>query len=216
MEWIDARPAAAPTIINGSKETPVVIDHRADIDQTFSLENLSGEIDHSMIIWGENCSEDNFLGRDRIDETETLVVWTAPPGRDELQQVLGRSKPRTLYLFSVEPRTATTDQFILFLESLCKHSLSYQDGRVMIGQIAVASAHREATVRAGLELLAARGKFTITYKSLESVVMSEAGGDADSASEELWEESVRDLVGETAAYRRFYTIASVDELIRTL
>ncbi len=216
MEWIDARPAAAPTIINGSKEKPVVIDHRADIDQTFSLENLSGEIDHSMIIWGENCSEDNFLGRDRIDETETLVVWTAPPGRDELQQVLGRSKPRTLYLFSVEPRTATTDQFILFLESLCKHSLSYQDGRVMIGQIAVASAHREATVRAGLELLAARGKFTITYKSLDSVVMSEAGGDADSASEELWEESVRDLVGETAAYRRFYTIASVDELIRTL
>ena len=155
VEWRDARPAAAPTVIASGTEPPAVVDHRAGEDAAGGLTKLMDGLAERPVIWGEDGAAEPASGRDRIEPAQTLVVWTTPPGRDELQQVLRRAQPRTLHLFAVDPETAPADRFLHCLAGMCKHAMRHHEGRVALGRLAAASAHREGTVRAGLAWLAA-------------------------------------------------------------
>ena len=215
VEWIDARPAAAPTVIVSGPEQPAVVDHRAGTDAAGALAELANGVAEPPMIWGEDGVAEPATGRDRIGPAQTLVVWTTPPGRAELQHVLRRAQPRTLHLFAVDPETAPADRFMASLAGMCKHALRHHEGRIAIGRLAAALAHREATVRAGLAWLAARGDLTVVRQDAESVTLAD-GGQADPTAAERSERNVRDLLTETAAYRRFYATTPLDELMRTL
>ena len=215
VEWIDARPAAAPTAIVSGPEQPAVVDHRAGTDAAGALAELANGVAEPPMIWGEDGVAEPATGRDRIGPAQTLVVWTTPPGRAELQHVLRRAQPRALHLFAVDPETAPADRFMASLAGMCKHALRHHEGRIAIGRLAAALAHREATVRAGLAWLAARGDLTVVRQDAESVTLAD-GGQADPTAAERSERDVRDLLTETAAYRRFYAKTPLDELMRTL
>ena len=215
VEWLDARPAAAPTVIASGTEPPAVVDHRAGEDAAGGLTKLMDGLAEPPVIWGEDGAAEPASGRDRIEPAQTLVVWTTPPGRDELQQVLRRAQPRTLHLFAVDPETAPADRFLHCLAGMCKHAMRHHEGRVAFGRLAAASAHREATVRAGLAWLAARGDLTVVPQDGESVTLAD-GGQADPAAAARAEADVREILTETAAYRRFYATTPLDELMRTL
>ena len=214
VEWIDARPAAAPTVIAAGTQPPAVVDHRAG-DAAAGLAELVDGLAEPPVIWGEDGVAEPASGRDRIGPAPTLVVWTTPPGRDELQQVLRRAQPRTLHLFAVDPETAPADRFLECLAGMCKHAVRHLEGRVPLGRLAAASAHREATVRAGLAWLAARGDLTVVRQDGEAVTLADGGG-ADPAAAARAEADVREMLTETAAYRRFYATTPLDELMRTL
>ncbi len=214
VEWIDARPAAAPTAIAVGTEPPAVVDHRAG-DAAGGLTALVEGLAEPPVIWGEDGVDEPASGRDRIGPAQTLVVWTTPPGRHELQQVLRRAQPRTVHLFAVDPRTARADRFLACLAGLCKHAVRHREGRVAIARLAAASSHREATVRAGLAWLAARGDLTVVRQDGESVTLAD-GGEADLEASARAEADVRELLTETAAYRLFYASVPLDELVRTL
>ena len=215
VEWRDARPAAAPTVIASGTEPPAVVDHRAGGDAAGGLTKLMDGLAERPVIWGEDGAAEPASGRDRIEPAQTLVVWTTPPGRDELQQVLRRAQPRTLHLFAVDPETAPADRFLHCLAGMCKHAMHHHEGRVALGRLAAASAHREATVRAGLAWLAARGDLTVVREDGESVTLAD-GGQADPEAAARAEADVREMLTETAAYRRFYATTPLDELMRTL
>ena len=215
VEWRDARPAAAPTVIASGTEPPAVVDHRAGGDAAGGLTKLMDGLAERPVIWGEDGAAEPASGRDRIEPAQTLVVWTTPPGRDELQQVLRRAQPRTLHLFAVDPETAPADRFLHCLAGMCKHAMRHHEGRVALGRLAAASAHREATVRAGLAWLAARGDLTVVREDGESVTLAD-GGQADPEAAARAEADVREMLTETAAYRRFYATTPLDELMRTL
>ena len=215
VEWRDARPAAAPTVIASGTEPPAVVDHRAGGDAAGGLTKLMDGLAERPVIWGEDGAAEPASGRDRIEPAQTLVVWTTPPGRDELQQVLRRAQPRTLHLFAVDPETAPADRFLHCLAGMCKHAMRHHEGRVALGRLAAASAHREATVRAGLAWLAGRGDLTVVREDGESVTLAD-GGQADPEAAARAEADVREMLTETAAYRRFYATTPLDELMRTL
>ena len=215
VEWRDARPAAAPTVIASGTEPPAVVDHRAGGDAAGGLTKLMDGLAERPVIWGEDGAAEPASGRDRIEPAQTLVVWTTPPGRDELQQVLRRAQPRTLHLFAVDPETAPADRFLHCLAGMCKHAMHHHEGRVALGRLAAASAHREATVRAGLAWLAGRGDLTVVREDGESVTLAD-GGQADPEAAARAEADVREMLTETAAYRRFYATTPLDELMRTL
>ena len=215
VEWRDARPAAAPTVIASGTEPPAVVDHRAGEDAAGGLTKLMDGLAERPVIWGEDGAAEPASGRDRIEPAQTLVVWTTPPGRDELQQVLRRAQPRTLHLFAVDPETAPADRFLHCLAGMCKHAMRHHEGRVAFGRLAAASAHREATVRAGLAWLAGRGDLTVVRQDGEAVTLAD-GGQADPEAAARAEADVREMLTETAAYRRFYATTPLDELMRTL
>lgn len=215
VEWIDCRPAAAPTAITAGASRPEIIDHRAGNGVAGGPAALPDGLAESAVIWGEDGAAEPACGRDRIGPAQTLVVWTTPPGRDELQQVLRQAQPRTLHLFAVAPQTAPVDRFLRRLAGMCKHAVTHLDGRAAIGRLAAASAHRETTVRAGLELLAARGDLSIVREDGGAVILAD-GGEPDPAAAERAARELRELLTETAAYRRFFATAPLDALTRTL
>ena len=215
VEWIDSRPAAAPTAIAAGAAPPEVVDHRSGNGAAGGPAALANGLTEGAVIWGEDGAAEPACGRDRIGPAQTLVVWTTPPGRDELHQVLRQAQPRTLHLFAVDPDTAPAGRFLRRLAGMCKHALHHHEGRAAVGRLAAAAAHREATVRAGLALLAARGDHTIVREEAEAVILAD-GGHPDPAAAERAAAGLHDLLTETAAYRRFFATAPLDALMRTL
>jgi hypothetical protein len=93
---------------------------------------------------------------------------------------------------------------------MVKHDLRARDGRVDVRRLAASLGHREATVRACVEWLAALGQVRIFEMSGDTIRL-QAGG-AASANALRVESRLRRLVDETAAYRRHFRSAPVEAL----
>ena len=87
-----------------------MVDHRSDPHPRALLENLRGQ--EGLLIWAEGKSKGILAGQDRLDLLSThpdpqhpprLVIWTAPPGRGELQAILAALQPREVD--ALRPRT---------------------------------------------------------------------------------------------------------------
>jgi hypothetical protein len=90
----------------------------------------------------------------------SLAIWTAPPSHDVLQVALEEVAPETVYLFLVDPGIDSLDAFLRRLAGLVKPALGDTGsaaGTTSVSELAAATAQREATVRAGLAWLEARG-----------------------------------------------------------
>jgi hypothetical protein len=151
-------------------------------------------------------------GKDRLSLTpsSTLVIWTAPPGPDELAHALDAVNPNVLYLLAVEPATAGFRAFVERLTGMVKHDLRARGGQVDMQRLAANLGHREATVRAGVEWLAALGRVRIVEMGGNTVGL-QAGGVASSDAPRV-ESRLQRLVDETAAYRRHFRSARIEAL----
>jgi hypothetical protein len=116
---------------------------------------------------------------------------------------LERVSPHTVYLFGIDPGLDEPRAFLARLAGLVKWALRSEHRQVRISSLAGATAQREATVRAGLAWLAARGHVTIIDETDEMVGL--APGDQTAAAD-LSDKSARlqVLLEEAAAYRAFF------------
>ena len=134
-----------------------------------------------LSIWceGERCTHyalRNTQSRTSLAPSPRLAIWTAPPGPAELRAALERVKPQTVYLFGVDPGYGSPSAFLGRLAGLVKHALSARAGGARISELAAATAAREATVRAGLTWLAARGSIGLTFGDGDEVRLSPGDG----------------------------------------
>jgi hypothetical protein len=135
-----------------------------------------------------------------------------PPGPAELQAVLEKVAPETVYLFGIDPGLDHPEKFLKRLAGLIKQALNSSGGRVSVSTLAAATAQRESTVRAGVAWLAAGGHV---------VVLGEEGDEVDLApgSRMIGDGLPRivaqlsALLEETAAYRVYFARATVERLI---
>jgi single-stranded-DNA-specific exonuclease len=211
VEWIDGRPRQSTTSISSGVATEVV-DWRGEVDPLVALARLP---DAGSVIWAEG--EDPSLtkeirGRDRLGLTPSpvLVIWTAPPGPDELTWVRQAVSPERVYLFAFEPKTAGLRTFIERLAGMVKHDLRMRGGRVDTRRLSASLGHREETVRAGLDWLVARGQMRI-MEAGEGTLTLHAGGEPSSDFEKA-QSHLRRLLEETAAYRRHFRTAPTETL----
>ena len=93
--------------------------------------------------------------------------------------------------------------------------MRHHKGRIVLGRLAAATAHREETVRAGLAWLAAKGDLTVVEEDENAVTLGGGITVAQEASIRA-EAAVRELLAETSAYRGFFATAPIEALIRTL
>ena len=114
----------------------------------------------------------------RLTPSPRLAIWTAPPGPVELRAALERVKPQTVYLFGVDPGYGSPSAFLGRLAGLVKHALSARAGGARISELAAATAAREATVRAGLAWLAARGSIGLAFGDGDEVRLAPGDGAA--------------------------------------
>ena len=211
VEWVDARPHVAPSA-SPSGPARAVVDWRQRADPRRDLAELS---EGPIVIWVEGEDQEAWVamdGRDRqsLGSSSVLAVWTAPPGPTELACALEAVDPAVVYLIGAEPATAEYRPFVERLAGMVKHDLRMRDGQVNLGRLAASLGHRETTVRVGLQWLAARGQVSI-IESDEDTIRLRVGGKPSPDWQKL-ESHLRQLLGETAAYRRHFRSAAAEDL----
>jgi len=210
VEWVAARSLEDPEAAVGPSK-PAVVDYRHQPEPVAMLEQLCNELD--IQLWCEGEARRELGGRDRSELTagETLVVWTTPAGRAELEDVLQRLQPKTVVLFAVDPGLDRPDAFLARLAGLVKRALGAHDGQISCRVLAAAMAQREATVRVGLRWLAARGHVQLAAEEGD-VVRIEPGDGILAVDTGALLAQLQSLLEETAAYRRYFEQAEPDAL----
>ena len=179
-----------------------IIDYRRELHPITLLKPL---MEHDNVqVWCEGVGID-VSGRNRYElrSASELVIWTLPPGPDELKMVLDRVSPAKLYLFQTMPGLENLDQFLKHLVGLIKYALLKHNGRIQISTFAAMMAHREITVRSGLAWLEVRGYIRVL--SEEGDVLHIDNGEQKSIGPiEQVTEQLQALLDETAAYRAHF------------
>ncbi len=104
------------------------------------------------------------------------------------------------------------DVFLQRLAGLTKHALRAEEGLVSVLRLAAATAQRAAVVRLGLRWLAARGHVCILAEEGDALRLAAGDGSA-SADLAAITAQLRDLLAETAAFRRYFAQADAEVLL---
>ena len=210
--WVDARTNEMPTAVPPSAARVLeVVDHRHAPNLGKLLERIRAEGD--VQVWCEAKDRAELGGEDRneLGRSKTLAIWTLPPGPVEMQAALERVSPQVVHLLGVDPGLDNPKSFLKRLAGLVKHALSAEAGQVTLSTLAAATAQREATVRAGLAWLEARGHLKVLAGEGDEIhLVRGAQGPQDLPQTAA---RLRALLEETAAYRAYFLRAPAETLV---
>jgi single-stranded-DNA-specific exonuclease len=161
---------------------------------------------------GEDKKKTGGTDRFRLQPSDELAIYTIPPGPGELKAILEEVKPRRVYLIAQNPSAEKTDVFLSRLAGMAKFVIAKKGGKTSISALAAATAQREATVRIGLEWLAAGGHVEISGENDAGFLSNGSGEGNPYVRKELYV-AVKGLLEETAAYRAYFQTAKAESLI---
>jgi single-stranded-DNA-specific exonuclease len=211
MEWVDFRPVEQGSVAVAVKTALQAIDYRQEAHPLPVLQRLLSET--AVQVWREADAMQKLSGRNRYELAAGagLVIWTIPPGPDELRQAIDTVQPERVYLFAVDPRLDQVEAFLKRLAGLVKHVLGGMQGQVRLANLAAATGQREVTVQKGLAWLAAGGHLTILEANVEEIRIT-SGGQVSQAEASMLAAQLRALLQETAAFRAYYTRADKEKI----
>jgi hypothetical protein len=203
-----------------------VIDYREELSPVSLVQRelVVGETQ----IWAEGDALDRLKDEDLPDEfvhqihdrfgltpCDVLVIWTTPPGRAELDYVLEKVKPTKVILIGVSPLTDRLDRFLKRLIGLVKFSLKTKHGRVNLTELTAAMAHKEITVRKGIDWLSVQGYISRYSSGGDEIVFSNDHRRVSTETSMITDQ-LKTLLEETAGFRAFFIKADPDTLIYSL
>lgn len=203
-----------------------VIDYREELSPVSLIQRelVVGETQ----IWAEGDALDRLKDEDLPDEfvhqihdrfgltsCDVLVIWTTPPGRAELDYVLEKVKPTKVILIGVSPLTDRLDRFLKRLIGLVKFSLKNKHRIVNLTELTAAMAHKEITVRKGIDWLSVQG-YIGRYSSGGDEIIFSNDHRRVSTETSMITDQLKTLLEETAAFRAFFIKADPDTLIYSL
>ena len=218
VEWVDARLVEAEAAVTlAAAPTVTVIDHRHAMQPRQLLQELltqagqhTGTLEGALV-WCEGEAKEQVAGCDRTElkPARSLVVWTCPPGAEELQEALGGVSPERIILFAEDPGLDTPAKLLSRLAGLVKYSLAHHQGVVSVRRLAAATGQREAVVRVGISWLEARGHVCVVAKAIDELTLELGEGrpvDRRSlvVNRVSLEAALESLLEETRAYRAYY------------
>jgi single-stranded-DNA-specific exonuclease len=199
IEWLEAHP------------------HRALTQPLAVLKSLLDR--EELLVWAEAQARDKLSERginsgDRFALTphKGMVIWTVPPGVQELMAAIEMVNPEVVHLFSVDPQGDQLETFLARLSGLVKFALRSNQGQANVSILAAATAHREVTVRAGIDWLAARGYLKVRSQGEDELHLSQGDQQARDDLPRLTEKLVA-LLEETAAFRSYFSRTEAGQLI---
>jgi single-stranded-DNA-specific exonuclease len=222
IEWMDAHPHARESIEIPLEPPQIeIIDHRQLSHPLMELKKIIKQ-NEDILIWAEAGAKGELaeVGIQADDRTslvpaDQLVIWTIPPGLTEVKRVLEKVSPIVVYLFAVDPQMDDLRSFTERLLGLAKYLLNKSHGQGKISSLAAATGQRAETVRRGLLWLAARGYLGVQIVGEDQVYLKEEVGVASGDLERV-ESKLRELLAESAAYRRYYASLETEILIEQI
>lgn len=226
----DIRPSAGSLEIEPARPQVEFLDYRRHAAQKRVLIQLLEEHAPALLqIWAEGESAvslkkelqkagrptHSLRSRDQLEESQTIVIWNAPPGWAEWTASLERCNPGRVIVFGLEPGLDQPQVFLERLMGLVKYGIAHNEGQVDWARLASAAAQRELTVRLGLEWLEAMGQISIRAAEVAALPAPHdspdqpktrlvPGGAPDPPRAALLKEQIKDLLEETRAYREYF------------
>jgi len=209
VEWVDARPIEEkPLTLKTLTPLIEIVDCREQLDPLSRLKEL--QQNPGVAIWREGQDAHDIPGQSRHElvPSQTLAIWTIPPGPREIQEALERTLPSVVYLFASTPQAGDIESFLTRLAGLAKYAVHKKGGGVSLSDLAASTAQCKVTVRKGLEWLAARGYITLLpTEEADNFLLREAGTGAlttQPADITHLFRQINSLLEETAAYREYF------------
>ena len=209
LEWIGAREIEPSEGVSPSRME--IVDLRGVPNPAAAVaKHVAGR---AAQFWAEGgvVAAGTASDRTRLKQAAVLVICSIPPGPAELRRAVESVAPQRLILLSADPNLDAPAAFMTRLLGLVKHVLASKGRETRLSQIAAAMGHREATIRAGLRLLQAKGQ--IILEERDGVCLLSPGSGARSSNAQGLEKALLELLSETAAYRRHYRSASADAVL---
>lgn len=151
---------------------------------------------------GDDKKKVDGFDRYGLQPSSELALYTTPPGPGELQGILERVKPQKVYLVAQNPPVEKIDEFLKRLAGMTKFVIAKKSGKTKISELAASTAQCEATVRIGLEWLAAGGHVAIKREG-DAVLLSTGNNEGNQYVQKELYVAVKGLLEETAAYRDY-------------
>ncbi len=211
VEWLDAR-IVQPVFEPIKFEIPhrLIEDYRHEPHpQTLLTPWLARE---GAQLWAEGISLAGAKTRLQLIPGPVLILWTTPPGPQELARVIETVSPQEIALFSEDPGLDSLDSFFKRLAGLVLHVLNKEQGKTSLAMLAAAMAHREETIERGLAWLAARGRLTMLQNGKDAILLASGGVPEPQKAAQLATE-LHALLEETVSYRRYFTRTGVELLL---
>ena len=210
LEWVDSRPIPGVTVEPGARWK--VVDLRTEADPLAALRPVEG-----YLVWAEGIAPENVpfdaaqvCTRDAPPESPALVIWTVPPGPQEVEQMLAETRARTVYVIARHVPADAPSAFLRRLAGLVKYALHAYQEEVSVVKLAAATAQREFTVRLGLDWLVARGQIAVEWLDSERLQLREGDGTTNEPALEPLQNSIQALLAESAAFRAYFQRANLE------
>ncbi|MCI0520201.1 MAG: single-stranded-DNA-specific exonuclease RecJ [Chloroflexi bacterium] len=210
IEWLDARPVVSAAVEAAAPRIRQITDRRGQLQPLPALQRLLAA--EPGFVWREGEARERLpgLGRAELAPARLLVIWTTPPGPQELQAALQAVQPQHVAIFGIDPEAVRLESFLSRLAGLCKRALSAA-GQVSLAALSTALAARPEAVRSGLAWLQASGHIRFVEDEQGEIRLS-AGGETDPAQKAAASARLQAILDETAAYRAYFARASAENL----
>lgn len=191
LEWVDLR--TKPTPVTALK---AILDEETDIQ-----------------IWAEFNPPEGMPAVSRLGliQSEVLVIWTTPPSRMVMDEVIRRVNPQKLIIFGIDPGLTDWKAYIKVVAGLVKYALAKQSGETTLSEIAAASAAESNTALTAIHYWEAKGAFDAELKD-NLIQFSRPSSKSNFESLTIYEEVLIDLLAETRAFRNFFKSAKLENL----
>ncbi|PUU93748.1 MAG: single-stranded-DNA-specific exonuclease [Halanaerobium sp.] len=152
-----------------------------------------------------------LINRNYYREAENLVLLTIPPSLAHLKEILLLTAAKKLFLINNEEQSLNINTFINKLLSLIKYSLQQENGIFKLEEAALALGAEEITVKRALEFLRAEAMLSYEYISYQELLITK-GGTKDRGRSNLSSGSLKKLLKESSAFRRFIKYKDIDKI----
>lgn len=152
--------------------------------------------------------------RGELARCDELLIWTAPPGIDELRQGLAAADPQVVHFLGVAGDLDSIDVFLKRLSGMLKFAFRTKRGRVDLAEVSAALGHKRTTIREGIAWLAARGHITIHSESQDVIGIRRGEGVAPNPDADT--HRLQAILAESAAFRRYLWEIDLESLRRLL
>lgn len=202
MELVHLKPHESDEVILVSSAPSIEIANFADHPEPHAklAEVLARYPD--AIVWCEGDPSVEGCNRTQLRMTDTLVIWTAPAGPEELRVAIKLVKPQRVIVFNQQAEGASIDSFLRRLGGLLKHVIKTGGGETTLDALAAAAAQRSDAVRYGLKWYADTGKLSIEQTEDGRVAIAATGSGIVAEGRPQLEKLLRNVLEETEAFRK--------------
>lgn len=213
IEWINARQQEPELVADlAAPKSITVHDFRQHPQPLAKLAQVMK--DTGAILWKDGNDDLDFPALDRcqLRPAQTLIIWSIPPDRAELEKALEIVQAQRMILFGRQTSSDQPGDFLKRLAGMCRFALNHRAGWVSLPALAAAANQRPISIRKGLDWLVAHGDIALQQTESDRLQIIK-GGKADPLAQSAIEKELRLLLSETAAFRSYYLRADPNSLI---